>query len=429
MADENGTKTLELKTLTTRATEYRTPESMPARLPASSAFTWCAEFSVDGVERVQFEKPVIVWVDNFLGFPVGEIVPVGYYDRDRARWLPMKNGRVVMLLDTDGDGSVDALDADGDGQPDDLDNDGSTRNEAAGLDDSQRYIPGATYWRAAVTHFSPIDLNWPFGLPPDATPPNPKGAAFADQQREPGKDPRQCLGSFLEEKSRIFHEDIPIPGTDLNLHYASSRTAGYKPGVITVPVSGDTVPDGLIRIVAKAEVAGREYEVTLPPAPNQVARIEWDGRDYLDRPVSGTVMAHLRIGFVYYGVYYRASSIGDAFAQPGLRSLMIPTRQETTAWKSVDIPIVRGTGTLAEGWSLSAHHHVSPMDTARIFKGDGPIGTNNAAVIETVAGDGTSARVFGGMGGPAVKAQIGAPYGVAIDAEGNLDSGSAVRLP
>ena len=428
LADESGNRTLELKTIAVRATEYRTPESMPALLPPASAFTWCAEFSVDGADRVQFEKPVVVWVDNFLGFPVGEIVPVGYYDRDQARWLPMKNGRVVMLLDTDGDGCVDALDADGDGQPDDLDQNGSTRNEVLGLDDGQRYLAGATYWRASVTHFSPVDLNWPFGLPPEAIPPNPTGQAVADLQREDSKDSRQCLGSFLEEKSRIFHEDISIPGTDLTLHYTSSRTAGYKPGVITVPASGGSVPDGLVRIVVQAEVAGREYEMSLPPEANQVARIEWDGLDHLGRPVSGTLTAHIRIGFVYYGVYYRAASVGDAFAQPGLSSLILPTRQEAVSWKEVDIPIIRGAGTIAEGWSLSAHHYVSPMDTSRIYKGDGTIGTHNAAVIETVAGDGTWARVFGGMGGPAVRAQIGEPYGVATDAEGNLYIGSAVLV-
>jgi RHS repeat-associated protein len=429
LADESGNRTMELKTIAVRATEYRSPESMPARLPATSAFTWCAEFSVDGAERVQFEKPVVVWVDNFLGFPVGEIVPVGYYDRDRARWLPMKNGRVVMLLDTDGDGRVDALDADGDGQPDDLDQDGSTRNDVLGLDDGQHYQAGATYWRAAVTHFSPIDFNWPFGLPPGAIPPNPAGHAVADLQREDSKDARQCLGSFLEEKSRIFHEDIPIPGTDLNLHYTSSRTAGYQPGVITVPASGGTVPDGLVRIVVQAEVAGREYEVSLPPEANQVARIEWDGLDYLGRPVSGTLTAHIRIGFVYYGVYYRAAGVGDAFGQPGLGSLIIPTRQEAISWKEVDLPIIRGVGTIAEGWSLSAHHYISPLDASRIYKGDGTIGTHNTAVIETVAGDGTWARVFGGMGGPAVRAQIGEPYGLATDEEGNLYIGSAVLIP
>jgi RHS repeat-associated protein len=429
LADKSGNKVLELSTINFRATEYRTPQSMPAKLPPSSAFTWCAELSVDGAERVQFDKPVIVWVDNFLGFPVGEIVPVGYYDRDRAQWLPMKNGLVVRLLDTDSDGIVDALDADDDGQPDDLDANGSVRNEVVGLNDNQRYVAGSTFWRAAVTHFSPIDLNWPPGLPPGATPPNPRGQAFADLQKEAGKDPRQCLGSFLEEKSRIFHEDIPIPGTDLALHYASSRVAGYKPGIITVPASGDTVPESLVRILVKVEVAGRSYVVSLPPEPNQFAQIEWDGLDHLGRRVNDSLMAHVEIGFVYNGVYYVAAVVGDAFGRQGIRPTVIPSRQEVVSWRNGIVPIVRGVGTIAEGWSLSHHHYVSPMDSARLFKGDGTIGMNNIAVIENFAGDGTVGRVFGGMGGPAINAQIGEPYSAVADEQGNLYIATADLVP
>ena len=88
LTDKDGNTTLELKTITARATEFTTPESMPAKLPPTSAFTWCAELSVDGAERVKFEKPVVMWVDNFLGFPVGGVVPVGYFDRDHGRLGP-----------------------------------------------------------------------------------------------------------------------------------------------------------------------------------------------------------------------------------------------------------------------------------------------------------------------------------------------------
>jgi len=75
------------------------------------------------------------------------------------------------------------------------------------------------------------------------------------------------------------------------------------------------------------------------------------------------------------------------------------------------------------------HHYVSPMDSARIFKGDGTIGMNNIAVIENFAGDGTWARVFGGMGGPAVKAQIGEPYSAVADEQGNLYIATADLVP
>ena len=121
--DVNGVET-PLTTITTRATEFETPESMPAKLPPNSAYTYCSELSVDGANKVRFDKPVVVYVDNFLGFGVGGAVPVGYYDRDRAVWIPSDNGVVVKLLDTDTDGIVDALDADGDDLPDDLNNDG-----------------------------------------------------------------------------------------------------------------------------------------------------------------------------------------------------------------------------------------------------------------------------------------------------------------
>ena len=182
LVDENGNDIHELTTITTRATEYTTPESMPAVLPPTSAYTYCAELSVDGAQRIRFEKPVIIWVDNFLGFDIGGIVPVGYYDRDRGVWVPSDNGIVVKLLDTDTDGIVDALDADGDDQPDDLNEDESFSDEVIGLDDDQSYSPGSTFWRVAVTHFTPFDLNWPPGY---STPPNPKDGPSSGEADPP----------------------------------------------------------------------------------------------------------------------------------------------------------------------------------------------------------------------------------------------------
>ena len=151
--DARGTVIQELGEITTRATEFPTVESMPAVLPPTSAFTYCAELSVDGVERVTFAQPVVMWVDNFLGFAVGEVVPVGSYDRDRGVWVPEDNGVVVQLLDTDADGLVDAIDADGNSTPDDLDGDGSYSDEVRGLNDADSYPPGSTFWRAEVKHF------------------------------------------------------------------------------------------------------------------------------------------------------------------------------------------------------------------------------------------------------------------------------------
>lgn len=48
LIDEQGNDIQELATIITRATEFTTPESMPAKLPPNSAYTYCAELSVDG---------------------------------------------------------------------------------------------------------------------------------------------------------------------------------------------------------------------------------------------------------------------------------------------------------------------------------------------------------------------------------------------
>ena len=431
LTDENGDDVQELTTINTRITEYRTPEAMPAVLPPNSAFTYCIEIEVDGAQRVRFDNPVIVWVDNFLGFEVGMPIPVGTYNRDRGLWVPEDDGVVVKILDTDSDGIVDALDSDGDDQPNDLNSNGFFADEVEGLKDSVKSTPGITLWRVAHTHFSPKDYNIPPGFPDGAdSPPRPNNPG-SDSQGSDGEDPKRHICSYVEEKSRIFHEDIPVPGTDLTLHYASDRVTGYNPGNLVIPASGDTVPEILERIVVKAEIAGREYTVDLPPEPNQVAIIEWDGLDFLERspirlpvvnpgfrkPAAGTIVAHVKIGYVYKGVYRMPVGNGRSFGQPGVSFLTIPTPVDLIRWTVIDIPIVRGKGTIAEGWTISPHHLLSPQYPSLLFKGDGTLSNNNVSIIETYAGNGESG--YGGDGGPAIEASF-EPYGLAVDAEGNL---------
>ncbi len=97
-------------TLAIRATEYTVgpngPLKMPAELPPTVAYTYCVELSADealaaNAATVQFSKPVAFHVDNFLGFPVGTVVPVGWYDAAHGRWVAMENGRVIGVLGID----------------------------------------------------------------------------------------------------------------------------------------------------------------------------------------------------------------------------------------------------------------------------------------------------------------------------------------
>jgi RHS repeat-associated protein len=437
LTDKDGNTVQTLRTITTRATEFTIPDSMPAILPPNSAYTFCTELTVDGASRVRFQKPVVMWVENFLGFPVGSAVPVGYYDRDRGVWVPSTNGKVVELLDTNGDGIVDAIDATGSGLPADLNNNGSFADEAVGLNDRSKYAPGSTYWRVEVAHFSPWDCNWPFGPPPDATPPNPESGPDTDSNPVDKDDPcKTSSGSYAEDRSRTVHEDIPVPGTDITLHYSSKRAKGYK-YTFSVPASGSTVPISLKNIHVRAEVTGRIFEQVLPPQPNQKAEFSWDGLDIWGMRVIGSVNANINIGFEYGAVYYGADSSANAraFARAGVDRTTINSRQNLFSWIShkmnISLPPAADMSWshIAEGWTISSHHYLNPSNPTPLFRGDGSTNSNNVYIITTVAGDGSSGWGDLGDGGSALLAKLRGPMDIAVDAEDNLyilDSGHFV---
>src|SRR5262249_11969935 len=98
--------------------------AMPAALPATTAYTYCVELSVDeavaaDATQVVFSKSVALYFENYRGFPVGASFPVGWYDRANSVWRPSNDGRVVRIvaivegrayLDVDGDAVQDDAD-------------------------------------------------------------------------------------------------------------------------------------------------------------------------------------------------------------------------------------------------------------------------------------------------------------------------------
>jgi hypothetical protein len=155
--------------LTFRVTEFTVgtngPAAMPGALPPNSAYTYCAAFSSDqelsaGATAVQFSQPVPVYVDNFLGVPVGTLVPVGYYDRVQGVWLPSSNGIVMAVLGASN--GVALVDLHGTGKPETpatLAANGFTAEELQTL--AALYpLAGKTLWRSRVPHNGdPIDKN------------------------------------------------------------------------------------------------------------------------------------------------------------------------------------------------------------------------------------------------------------------------------
>ncbi len=414
--DANGNTIRELNSGTVRATEFFTIEAMPSVLPPTSAYTYCSELAFDEAQRVQFQKPVVVWVDNFLGFDVGSIVPIGYYDRDKGVWVPSDNGVVVKLLDTNGDGIVDAIDADGDNLADDLNGDGTTADEALGLEDPSLYVPGTSFWRSEITHFTPYDCNWPYGPDKDAIDPNAEGKTGTGEGEE---DCQTSTGSFIMDRSRVFHEDITIPGTDITLHYASNRVGADNKTIITVPASGTTVPASLKRIEVSLNIAGQKFQQTLDPLPDQVAVFTWEGTDFRNALFAGPVQAGIQVGFVYDAVYYSPGEFAQAFAQVGPNVTEIQARQEVAIWRYEQVIVERDyADVVAEGWTLSPHHRFYAHDLTRIYKGDGSTDIYSPNLLNRFAGIITPG--YAGDDGPAAQAQLDNPTGVAVDGEGNV---------
>jgi len=416
-----------LTNLHVRATEYTVgpngPEAMPGGLPPTSAYTYAVEYSVDeavaaSASSVNFSQPVIQYLENFLNFPVGGVVPVGGYDREQAAWMPSANGRVIRIVSI-ASGAAE-LDTNGDGVADNGVSLGVTlaeRQTLAGL-----YSAGQSLWRVPINHFSSIDCNWPYGPPADASAP-PLSA-----QPPPSPD-NSCpqTNSIIECQSQTLGEEIAIVGTTSSLNYRSDRAVGRRDAyTLDIPLSGATVPASLRRIELEVSVAGRMFTQSFPAAPNQSTTFTWDGLDAYGRTLQGAQPILVSVGFVYPAVYQAPVLFGNSFGNYG-NSLLTDnqTRLEITISRlsTTKVGPWDGRGQGLGGWSLSMHHVYDPV-AQRLYLGDGRRRTASELpqIIRTVAGGGPSncnSTDPCGDGGPATGAHLG-PQGMAADGQGNL---------
>jgi len=414
-----------LERVTVRATEYTVGEAgrraMPADLPANVAYTYAVEFTVDeaealGARRVDFDAPLVSYVDDFLGFGAGERVPVAYLDRDTGVWVPERDGVVVTLLDVDGEGRA-RLDATGDGVPSSagvLAELGIDDDERAALADS--FAPGATFWRVVVPHFSAWDYNWPFGLPDGATAPG---------QAEPEVDrgtEHACTaaGSTIECQNQVVRLTVDVLGAGTSLN-ASSRRAPVRGRTITVPLTGPQPPEPLERVDLEIEVAGQHHAFAFEPGPDLEHAFTWDGLDAYGREVVRGVIARVRLGYTYRGVFGRAADTAASFGQFPSDLTGNRTREEITVWQSWDLPITtwdpRGLG--LGGWTLAEHHFFDAV-TGTLHLGDGTqrAAAGMAVAITTLAGTGATGDA--GDDGPADLARLWNPSAVAAAADGSV---------
>jgi hypothetical protein len=202
------------ESINVRATEYTVgqngPKAMPAELPSGVGYTYCVELGVDGAEDVQFSAPVFLYVENFLNFPTGGIVPAAYYDRSLSDcnstsgtgWIPSLNGRIISILSIQNGKALIDIDGSGNAASEtDLAQLGVSDEELGTL--ATLYSVGKSLWRVPISHFSTWDCNWGIFPPEDAE--KPEEEVEADVV-----DPDPCTidGSIIEVQNQVLREKL-----------------------------------------------------------------------------------------------------------------------------------------------------------------------------------------------------------------------------
>ena len=258
-----------------RLTEYTIGANgarrMPGDLPRQVGYNYAFAATIDGaisagIDRVDFNQPLPVYVDNFPGNQVGAKIPIGSYDRASGAWVAEPNG--VVLKVTRITGGVAYFDATGTGETSD-----AVLASTFGISIGERTAFASqygaasvnkTYWRMALKHFSDWDANW--GIQP------PNGAVAPDvgdpDVGDPVENSCEVSGSIIECQNQVLRENFPIAHTPYTLVYSSGRTRGQTGRYRTIRIwlTGATLPTpNPISVVWRMYLAGREFSGSITP--------------------------------------------------------------------------------------------------------------------------------------------------------------------
>jgi len=463
-----------LTTLNVRATEYTVGENglntMPGELPTTSGYTYAVELSVDeavkvGAKTVRFSNPIPLYFENFLNFPVGVNIPVGYYSKSKAAWEGSNDGRVIKILSINAAGLAE-LDIDGAGVAADvasLTSLGISDNERAQL--AKTYSVGEVVWRSPIKHFSPWDSNFPYVAPEGATAPEGSSVEITSKNTEDNQS-TEC-GSIIGCQNQTLGESLSLTDVPFTLNYSNDRVPGWTiDNSLQVKVTGDTVPANAIAANLQISILGKVYSYTYAPTANIVQNFVWDGFDAYGN-THQSARATISVGYTYNLTYMAdRTTFQNSWARTATCSTcrVLGNRQALTAtfWRhyssklysSFDQWDARAQG--LGGWTLDQHHFYDPISKV-LRKGNGTnrraknvkrkvskfadYVNNHSFVVgpegsvyyirlnavwkkmpdanpQRIAGTGVSG--YSGDGGLAVDAQLNNPQDIALATDGSI---------
>ena len=393
------------------------------RTPSSSRVDEAVEA---GATDVKFTKPVTTYVDNFLGFKAGTIVPSAYYDEGKGAWVPSKNGLVIKIVsETSGRANVDT---DGDGTADNTGIDDAERQKLA-----QQYDAGKSLWRVEVEHFTPWDYNWPYGCraqcdAPDEEPPPP-----------PYCPECEAAGSIIGVFNQTLGEKLSRPGHAVRPLLQLGPRARLQGG-LPARDPADGQHDQAVAAARRARgrpSPGASSGRPSSPRPNLKHAFEWDGKDAYGREVQGAQNAEVRIGYVYPAEYLEPAEFEASFGQfggaPVTRNESGATeesRREIIAWQEWERPVgTLGAGADAlGGWTLDVHHAYDPQSRT-LYLGDGSKVTTEAIRSEIGTAVGVSDDGVWDPSRPATNFPLDIARGTDAGADGSIYVAETERRP
>ncbi len=437
----------EKKPLTTgafRATEYTLGVNgrarMPGTLPDFSGYTYAVELSFDealaaNATAVEFSQPGFFYIDNFLKFKVGSVVPVGFYERSAGHWLPSKNGRVIAVVDVVNGAA--AVDVDGDGKADT-----QAVLEALQLTDAELrqlggvYGAGAQLWRVEIAHLTPWDFNWPYGPPMGVRSPQTQKPRSLNKADEPDCN----SGSIIGCQTQTLGETFALAGTNVALVYNSERQFGYnEPYTLQIPLVDEGRPPGGTKTTVEIQVAGQRHVLERGYGSNETIQFTWDGKDAYGRTTRGLERVTGRTSYRFPLQYYATrADFQTAWANaPEDLSVVGVGRAEVGVERSQTWTSQLGANRVDRpqfsGMTLSIHHAFD-VDQNRVVLGSGSEtkGKWQGPSIRTLAGNGDK-RVYQekpdqANEGPALTAPVGPVASVLPLPDGSTLVGEPCRI-